>query len=66
MQRSRGLSDRLYAVFLQNALLGIALTCLLQFACCFPTQGGPREQEACLVLILTCLYTLWEKMDEQS
>lgn len=56
----------MYAVFLQNALLGIALTCLLQFACCFPTQGGPREQEACLVLILTCLYTLWEKMDEQS
>ncbi|RLC76524.1 MAG: hypothetical protein DRJ03_28510, partial [Chloroflexi bacterium] len=53
-------TPRLYAVFLQNALLGAALTCLLQFAYHFPVQMAARRREAWAALILSGLYTLWE------
>ncbi len=62
-------TPRLYAVFLQNTLLGAALTCLLQFAHHFP----PRTTHHALrntyhgshsrlpwSLVLSGLYTLWE------
>ncbi len=54
------LTVRLYAVFLQNTLLGFALTCLLQFTYHFPVRATARRWEASLVLILSGLYTLWE------
>ena len=53
-------TPRLYAVFLQNTLLGAALTCLLQFAYHFPAPIASRRREAHLVLYLSGLYTLWE------
>ncbi len=53
-------TPRLYAVYAQNALLGAALTCLLQFAYRFPIQSTSRQWEARLILALSSLYTLWE------
>jgi DNA-binding NarL/FixJ family response regulator/signal transduction histidine kinase len=53
-------TPRLYAVFLQNTLLGAALTCLLQFAYHFPVQTASRRRETRLALYLSGLYTLWE------
>jgi hypothetical protein len=47
-------------VFLQNVLLGAALTCLLQFAYHFPVQTASRHRETRLALYLGGLYTLWE------
>ncbi|MBN1483803.1 MAG: response regulator [Chloroflexia bacterium] len=51
---------RLQAVFLQNALLGAAVTCLLQFAYHFPEPLASRRREARGALYLGVLYTLWE------
>ncbi len=53
-------TPRLYAVFLQNTLLGAALTCLLQFAYHFPAPMASRRRETQLALYLSGLYTLWE------
>lgn len=53
-------TPRLYAVCLQNTLLGAALTCLLQFAYHFPVRIVSRRREAQVILCLSCLYTLWE------
>ena len=53
-------TPRLYAVYVQNALLGGALTCLLQFAYRFPAQSDSRQREARLILALSSLYMLWE------
>lgn len=44
----------------QNTLLGVALTCLLQFAYHFPVRIASRRREAQVILSLSCLYTLWE------
>ena len=51
---------RLYAVFMQNPLLGVALTCLLQFAYHFSPRIAAQRREARVVLALSGLYTLWE------
>ena len=53
-------TPRLYAVFLQNALLGAAVTCLLQFTYRFPKLAWSLRREAQLALIVGALYTLWE------
>ncbi len=53
-------TPRLYAVFLQNALLGAVLTCLLQFAYHFPAPIASQRRETQLALYLSGLYTLWE------
>lgn len=53
-------TPRLYAVFCQNALLGAALVCLLQFVYHFPRLFPSRQREARLALLVSLLYTLWE------
>jgi len=50
-------TPRLAAVFLQNPILGLAVTCLLQFAYRFP---APLRREARLASWLGGLYTAWE------
>ncbi|MEI7769882.1 MAG: hybrid sensor histidine kinase/response regulator transcription factor [Chloroflexales bacterium] len=52
--------QRLYAVFVQNPLLGAALICAIQFAYHFPAFARARRYEAWAALILSGLYTLWE------
>jgi signal transduction histidine kinase len=50
---------RLYALYAQNTVLGVALILLLQFAYRFP-EPLPRRWEAHLVLVLSMLYMLYE------
>lgn len=51
---------RLYAVYLQNTVLGIALVLLLQFAYRFPHLPARQRLEALLALGVSGLYTVWE------
>ena len=53
-------TQRIYAVFGQNPLLGAALICLLQFTYYFPTLASARRREARWALMVSGLYTLWE------
>jgi hypothetical protein len=53
-------TQRLYAVFVQNVLLGAALVCLLQFAYHFPQPSTSLRRETRLALALSVLYTLGE------
>ncbi|MBN2004984.1 MAG: hybrid sensor histidine kinase/response regulator transcription factor [Anaerolineae bacterium] len=53
-------TPRLTVVFLQNALLGVALICLLQFAYHFPMLPTALRGEALFGLFASSLYTLWE------
>ncbi len=53
-------TPRIYAVILQNTVLGSALVCLLQFAYRFPRLFPSRQREARLALGISLLYTLWE------
>lgn len=53
-------TQRLYAVYLQNMALGIALVFLLQFVYHFPAQYPSRRIEALAAGILASLYALWE------
>jgi hypothetical protein len=52
-------TERLYAVYLQNATLGAGIVLLLQFAYRFPSEL-PRKWEAHLALGLSVLYALYE------
>ncbi len=53
---------RLYAVYLQNTIVGLVLVLLVQFAYHFPGRPASRRWwwEARLALVLTVLYMLWE------
>jgi signal transduction histidine kinase/DNA-binding NarL/FixJ family response regulator len=51
---------RLYIVYLENTILGIALTLLIQFAYHFPTLFPRRKWESYTALGLSLLYTLYE------
>ena len=53
-------APRLYAVYLENTVLGIALVLLLQFAYRFPMLFPHRKWESMLVLGVSLLYTLFE------
>ncbi len=53
-------SLRLYAVYLENPVIGLLLTLLTQFAYHFPQLYPQRKWEARLVLAVNLLYTLWE------
>ena len=52
-------TERLYALFLQNTVLGAGIVLLLQFAYCFP-DPFPHKWEARLALGLSLLYALYE------
>ena len=51
---------RLYAVYLENTILGIALVLLIQFAYRFPTLFLHRKWESYTALGVSLLYTLYE------
>lgn len=53
-------TPRLYAVYLENTVVGLFLTLLTQFAYRFPRLYPQRKWEARIVLVLDLLYTLWE------
>ncbi len=53
-------SSRLYAVYLENTVIGLFLTLLTQFAYRFPRLYPQRRWEARIVLAINLLYTLWE------
>ncbi len=53
-------SPRLYAVYLENLVIGLFLTLLTQFAYHFPHLYPQRQREARFVLIINLLYTLGE------
>jgi len=53
-------SPRLYAVYLENTVIGLLLTLLTQFAYRFPRLYPQRKWEARLVLAANLGYTLWE------
>lgn len=53
-------SSRLYAVYLENTVIGLFLTILTQFAYRFPRLYPQRRWEARLALAVNLLYTLWE------
>ncbi len=53
-------TQRIYAVFVQNPLLGAALICLLQFTYYFPTLASARRRETRWALVVSGMYTLWE------
>ena len=53
-------SPRLYAVYLENTVIGLLLTVLTQFAYRFPRLYPERKWEARLALVADLLYTLWE------
>lgn len=50
----------LYALFLQNTVVGIALVCILQFAYRFPSARPRFRWEAWFVLAVSVAYTAWE------
>lgn len=50
----------LYAIYLENTVLGIGLMLLLQFAYRFPKLYPQRRIESLLVLVLSLAYILWE------
>ncbi len=50
----------LYAIYLQNTVLGVGLVLLLQFAYRFPALSLRQKWKARLVLGLSSAYTLWE------
>ena len=53
-------TPRLYAVFVQNIMLALALVCLIQFAYHFPILPASLRIEARLALAVSGIYTLWE------
>ncbi|MBU0492576.1 MAG: response regulator [Chloroflexi bacterium] len=53
-------SQRLYAVYLENTVIGLLLTLLTQFAYRFPRLYPQRKWEARIVLAVDLGYTLWE------
>ncbi len=53
-------SPRLYAVYLENTVIGLFLTLLTQFAYHFPRLYPQRRWEAHIVLAINLLYTLGE------
>ncbi|MBN1138551.1 MAG: HAMP domain-containing histidine kinase, partial [Anaerolineae bacterium] len=53
-------TQRLYAVYLENTALGIALVFLIQFAYRFPHLPASQRWEALLALVASGLYTAWE------
>lgn len=53
-------TPRLYAVYLENTVIGLFLTLLTQFAYHFPRLYPQRKWEARIVLAVDLLYTLWE------
>jgi DNA-binding NarL/FixJ family response regulator/signal transduction histidine kinase len=53
-------APRLYAVYLENTVLAIALTFLLQFAYRFPNQFASRKIESHLALGLSLVYLIHE------
>ncbi|MBI5964575.1 MAG: response regulator [Chloroflexi bacterium] len=53
-------AQRLYFVYLENTVLGIALVLVLQFAYRFPASFPPRKWESILALSLSLAYTLYE------
>lgn len=55
-------SPRLYAVYLENPVVGLLLTLLTQFAYRFPQLYPQRRWEARLALGLNLAYTLWETL----
>ena len=52
--------QRLYAVYLQNSVVGLVLVLLLQFAYHFPTLPEEWAGEARLTLWLSLWYMVWE------
>ena len=50
----------LYALFLQNTIVGGALICILQFAYRFPSHHSRFRCEAWAVLAISVVYTAWE------
>ena len=54
------LLPRLFFVYLENTVLGIVLTLILQFAYRFPVLFPRQKWEAYLVLFLSLSYTLYE------
>jgi hypothetical protein len=54
-------TERLYALFLQNTVLGAAIVLLLQFAYRFPNPF-PHQWEARLALGLSLVYALYEAL----
>jgi signal transduction histidine kinase/DNA-binding NarL/FixJ family response regulator len=53
-------AQRLWFVYLENTVLGVALVFLLQFAYRFPFLAPGRRWEAWGVFAVSLLYTLWE------
>ncbi len=53
-------SPRLYAVYLENTVIGLLLTLLTQFAYRFPRLYPQHKWEARLALAINLGYTLWE------
>jgi signal transduction histidine kinase len=51
---------RLFAVYAQNSVLGLALVFLLQFAYRFPRRFSRRKWEAHASLVASLAYLLWE------
>lgn len=60
LQASLDYNTSLYAQFLQNSLLALALLLLLQFIYHFPTPLPGQKWEARLALLLSCLYLALE------
>lgn len=53
-------TPRLYAVYLENAVLGGAIVLLLQFAYRFPAHYSNRKVESYVVFVVSLAYTLYE------
>ena len=53
-------TQRLYAAYLENTVIGVLLSLLLQFAYAFPQPYPQRRWEARLALGLSLAYTLWD------
>ena len=53
-------AERLYVVYLENTVLGILLTALIQFAYYFPAPNEKQKIERWISLFLSAVYTLWE------
>ncbi len=53
-------STRLYAVYLENTVIGALTLCLFQFAYAFPQRYARRQWDARLALAVSLAYTLWE------
>jgi len=53
-------SPRLYEVYLENTVIGLLVTMMIQFAYRFPRLYPERRWEARIALAVTLLYTGWE------